>query len=126
MNGKADWYRRARTSKCALCGTDRLVKGHHVITQQEIGKVTRSRGLDYERYRWDQRNFLPLCEDCHIRHHSRMAPVGLVVILASCPKIMEFAGELKLQWWLSRTYPLRGRPGRSAGLRGPRPTQDPR
>jgi 5-methylcytosine-specific restriction endonuclease McrA len=102
------WARRARSKHCVVCGKPHA-KGHHIITQQQLRKTAESEGLDYRRLRWDQRNLLPLCERCHVRHHSRIAPVPLAVILTEAPKVLQLARELGIEWYLSREYPTRPR-----------------
>ena len=65
-----------------LCG-EPAEQLHHVVYQQHV----RKRGGDLG----DERNFLPLCYECHRRHHSRHA-----VLAASClpDAAWQFADEL--------------------------------
>lgn len=98
------WAHRARSKVCALCGA-RNPQGHHVITQQQLRKTAAELGLEFERLRWDTRNFLALCNRHHDAHHSRRHPVSWSVLVTECPKVVQFARELDLVWWLERTYP---------------------
>lgn len=100
--------RLARASRCVICGA-RRPRGHHVIRQQLMRRQSQSLGLDFEEVRWDTRGLLALCDRCHTRHHSRMAPVPLSVVLYHAPRVVALAKELDLTWWLSREYPCRRR-----------------
>jgi hypothetical protein len=101
------WARHAQSKPCALCGS-RLVQGHHVITQQELRRIARSKGLDVDRLLWDRRNCLALCQRHHDAHHSWSHRLTLDLVLAKCPKVAQFARELDLEWWLERNYPNNG------------------
>lgn len=100
------WARRARGKRCVICGAQ-YPRGHHVITQQMLKTQCKELDLDYRRVRWDERNLMPLCDRHHAAHHSRAHAISLEIVLASCPKIIQFARELDLVWWLSRNYPVR-------------------
>jgi len=97
------WATKARAMRCAVCNAKRP-HGHHVITQQVLRRTCASHRLDYERYRWDERNLLPLCERCHAQHHSRFKPVPLAIVMRNT-KAIPLAKELHLLWWISREYP---------------------
>lgn len=99
-----------RGKPCAVCGR-RPSFGHHVIDQEELRKLARSRGLDVDRLLWDERNRLPVCEGCHHAHHRwllRSSPTGRIpraVLRRHCPDVFAFAASLGLEWWLEREYP---------------------
>lgn len=57
-------------SEC-ICGQP-AVHAHHVVYQQHV----RRHGGDVD----DARNLLPLCYDCHRRHHNRVAPISREVL----------------------------------------------
>jgi hypothetical protein len=82
--------------------------GHHIITQQQMRKQCAMLELDFERYRWDKRNLLPLCERHHARHHSKIWPISIALVFAHAPKVLQVARELECEWWLSREYPVNG------------------
>jgi hypothetical protein len=102
------WGHHAHRKQCVLCGAAHP-QGHHVIKQQVLRKACGDLELDYQRVRWDLRNLMPLCDRHHVAHHSRRHPIELEIVLANCPKIVQFATELELVWWLSREYPVRCR-----------------
>jgi hypothetical protein len=87
-----------------ICGA-KPAHGHHIIKQQVLKRVAQEKGLQYERIRWDLRNILPLCDRHHAQHHARMEPIALSIVLLHQPKVVQFAKELDLVWWLSREYP---------------------
>jgi len=98
------WARRARSKRCVICAA-KNPHGHHIISQQQLRKTAEELDLDYRRLRWDQRNLLALCDRHHAGQHSKMHPVPLSTILAEAPKVVQFARELGLEWYLSRHYP---------------------
>ena len=101
----AAWARRARSKQCVLCGAHNP-QGHHLITQQRLRLSAAELELDFQKLRWDTRNFLPLCPRHHAGHHSKMHPISLNIVLAESPKVIQLARELDLVWWLSREYPI--------------------
>ena len=100
------WAKHARAKRCVICGA-RHVQGHHAVKQQVIKRQCQMLGLDYDRYCWDVRNCMALCERHHVAHHSKAHPVTLPIVLSACPKLVQFARELGIEWWLSREYPIR-------------------
>jgi hypothetical protein len=100
------WVLEARRRRCVVCGA-RRPHGHHIITQQQLRKQCQTLGIDYDPYRWDQRNLLALCERCHAGHHSKMHQLPMAVILVNAPKVVTMAKELNLVWWLSHEYTTR-------------------
>lgn len=102
----AAWARGVRTKPCAVCGALGS-QGHHIITQQQLRQVAKTLQVDFERLRWDTRNRLPLCPRHHAAHHARTHPVPWSVLEDAAPKVVQFARELGLVYWLERTYPGR-------------------
>lgn len=112
------WAHRARGKRCVICGAARP-RGHHIVYQQILRREHPDR---YEDIRWDYRNLLPLCDRHHAMHHSRAKAIPLSIVLVAQPKVVQFARELDLVWWLSRTYPKREWPPRT----DPKPAGTPR
>lgn len=81
---------------CVCCGK-RAAHGHHAVSQQQI----RLAGLG-EDVRWALRNLVPLCEDAHRGHHTRLRPIPFSALPAS---VIEFAEEYGFMDYLRRTYP---------------------
>lgn len=97
------WAAGARRP-CVVCG-DPDVEIHHVITQEQLRVVARSRGLDLEPLRWDHRNALAVCEKHHAAHHARRERLPRLLLERWCPGVFAMADELGLTPWLERTYP---------------------
>lgn len=101
------WATHARGKRCVVCGAARP-RGHHIVTQQKIRELAKGDEELWQRWRWDTRNQLALCDRHHMAHHNRHRPVTWQEMLAYQPKALQFARELKVEWWLEATYP--GRP----------------
>jgi hypothetical protein len=99
-----------------VCGHKRgLIRGHHVIYQQNLKRICKDAGEDYAAWRWDQRNMLPMCDICHERHHRAARRVTQDILRRRAPKVMEFAFDLDAKFddgrkpataFLLRFYPL--------------------
>ena len=81
-------------SPCAVCGRYHF-HAHHVVYQQHLPAASR----------WDIRNALPVCSDCHERHHN-----GSRRIPRSCltKQNVWFAREVLgggADYYLDRHYP---------------------
>lgn len=70
-------WQRARVAdslRCRKCLTKRAAHGHHVVYEAEL----ESRGLP----KYDKRNMMALCADCHFNHHhgpyTNMIPLALL------------------------------------------------
>jgi 5-methylcytosine-specific restriction endonuclease McrA len=99
----AAWAWVARSQPCAACGQSDRIEGHHVLYAQHVRVACRSLDLDYETWRWDVRNLMPLCMRCHQAHHTgRRLPLELVE--RACPGVRAFAVELGLEHRLDRSY----------------------
>jgi hypothetical protein len=99
-----------RREPCAICGDDwragATVRAHHVVRQQVIERVVKSRMRgspaeviddEVQALLWDPRNRLDVCDRCHGSHHTggvnrRRIPLG--VVRAKAPRSIEFAAEL--------------------------------
>lgn len=56
---------------CAVCGSKAGIEGHHVLSQQWLRGIAldlRWAKETLERWRWDPRNGIALCQRCHQRH----------------------------------------------------------
>lgn len=116
---RADWRRRTVAAGCRVCQRcsgppeDLVVRAHHVVRQQlvrrRVAELAHTETLTaaesaalLERWLWDVRNGLGVCEGAHRRHHSRRAPIGRWLLPAA---VFEFADELGLGYVLDREYP---------------------
>lgn len=70
-------------SEC-ICGQP-AVQFHHVVYQQHVRRAFRGQHPSnttpeyaecIKKLLSDRRNMLPLCYDCHRRHHNRVAPIS--------------------------------------------------
>jgi hypothetical protein len=95
------WRQKALASRCVICGS-RRTRGHHIITQQQL---RHSHPAVYDDVRWDLRNQLALCDAHHVDHHSRRHAIPLHTVLAYQPRVLPFARQLDLLWYLERRYP---------------------
>lgn len=82
-----------------VCGDQVGTQGHHVIEKSYLKR----NGLG--RLRWDQRNFMPLCQRHHSRHTGAFQRVPRHLLSAAN---WAFARELGLEWYLERYYPNGG------------------
>lgn len=107
------WASEVRGRPCAACGrmTDYpraiVVEGHHIVRQA----LLKARGAALEwteeeltRRLWDTRNRLPLCGDCHRRHHSKMKKLSWKLVRDHAPKVEQFARETGLMGEARRDY----------------------
>ncbi|MET0604193.1 MAG: HNH endonuclease [Baekduia sp.] len=70
-------------ARCAVCGAGGKLDGHHVISQQALRGFFVDLGFDHEtaeRWRWDPRNGIALCERCHSRHELAVRRVPLYLL----------------------------------------------
>lgn len=72
MNARDRFRRAGRGIRCRLCVVKRSAQSHHVVYEQELAR----RGLVL----WDLRNQMPLCADCHEKHHKRGRPIPLIFL----------------------------------------------
>jgi hypothetical protein len=107
------WAKSSRNLPCAACGavTDLargvIVEGHHIVRQALIrarGKEEDWEQEELDRRLWDLRNRLPLCGDCHRRHHSGMKRLAWSLVLRHATKIVQFADEIGLTARAKREY----------------------
>ncbi len=97
----------ARDQICAACGRDdcRPVLGHHVIEQQHLRDVAKTRCIDPVPLLEDERNWLAVGDLCHTRHHRALPRIPRSVLREYCPDVFAMAAELNLTSRLERTYP---------------------
>lgn len=91
------WAKGARAKRCAVCNRAGIIRGHHVLYQQWLNDAARVLGLterETQRLLWDGRNRMPLCDECHERHHKAMRPIRRHVVRRECPKVTQFAREI--------------------------------
>jgi hypothetical protein len=98
------WHAGVEGHLCAVCGRRRAEAGHHIIRVQTLRKEALSRGFDFERVRWDVRNRLAVCGECHERHHKASRRIPLALLRRKAPKVFQFARELGLAHVLQRDY----------------------
>lgn len=66
------WNRAARRQRCECCKVRAAKQGHHVVYKQEL------RRRNWPLY--DLRDQMPLCDDCHDKHHSPNWKIPLATI----------------------------------------------
>jgi hypothetical protein len=107
------WAKTARPRPCASCErhTDFakgiVVEGHHIVRRSLIEGQAKVLGWDddqLQRKVWDLRNQLPLCGDCHRRHHSGMKRLTWKIVVTHAPKVEQFAREVELMGRAIREY----------------------
>lgn len=92
---KAESYMR----DCAACGdgggpTGYGIRAHHVVYRQHL-----SAELE-----WDTRNAMPVCDDCHEKHHNASSRIPLSAL---SQENLEFANEVLGEaagYYLERRY----------------------
>jgi hypothetical protein len=94
------WAKGARAKACAVCRARKgaIIRGHHIVYQQELRRIAVDLEIDLERLRWDDRNRLSLCDRCHERHHNGSRPVSGAVLHKHAPKVFQFAAEIDRQY----------------------------
>jgi hypothetical protein len=99
------WNRAIRGTVCVVCRERPAVEGHHIVKEQVLRRYAAGCGYDFEEARFDWRNRLGVCRDCHANHHSRSRPISREVLWRFAPWVFDFARELGLEWALDREYP---------------------
>lgn len=99
---------------CACCGRaaplnvprnhPRRGHAHHVISQQKLEDVARERGIDPAVLKWDDRNGLWLCAQCHMNHEAGTKRIPFRVLTMVN---LTFASDMGLDWYVldHRRYP---------------------
>lgn len=82
----------------------RKLHGHHVIPQQRLERIARTRGLPEEYLLWDGRGGLLLCVECHWNHEHGVRRIPHRALTYSN---LTFASDLGEEVYVERTYPLR-------------------
>jgi|SRR3954454_19546727 hypothetical protein len=73
MGAERSFRKSGRNTRCRACLTRRAVHSHHVVYEQELD----DRGLP----KYDRRNCMALCMDCHFNHHN--GPMDRKINIAS-------------------------------------------
>jgi hypothetical protein len=102
---RAEWQRMASRGQCAMCGTWGGCEGHHIVPLGDM-KIA---GVPEEHWYDHERNMLRLCgaftdRNCHARHENWIVRVRLATLVASTPKVFEFADEIGMRWRLDLEY----------------------
>ncbi len=92
----------ATGGRCKRCGSTDVVQAHHVVGQQQLKAMARTRGVAPALFLWDARNGMALCELCHTRHERAVARVPRALLSESN---VAFASDLGFDWYLERVYP---------------------
>lgn len=100
----AAWAAAVKSRPCVICA-DPVVDAHHVIYQQLLKRLARSRAIQPDHLLWDLRNGLPVCRHHHAAHHAARDSIPLSVVLENVPGVLHLARELDLTWWLEHQYP---------------------
>lgn len=100
----AIWHRGIEGTTCVACRKRPAVDAHHIIKVQTLRKEAEARGFDFERARWDTRNRLGLCRQCHSGHHSGKGRLTHDLLWRFARWVYDFAEGLDLEWVLDRDY----------------------
>jgi hypothetical protein len=76
---------------------------HHVISQEELRKVARQRGIPEAILVWEPRNGLWLCHGCHQGHHHTGGDARLSRSVLH-PSNLIFASDMGLEHYIDRYY----------------------
>lgn len=99
------WNMAIRGLPCAACQTKPAVEAHHIIRVQVLARHAASNGYDLDTVRWDGRNRLGLCRDCHANHHGGNGRLPRELLWRYARWVFGFAEDLGLGWALDREYP---------------------
>lgn len=91
------WREAWNGKPCAVCTKRKATAGHHILYRQHILVQTKDPAA-----LWDVRNCLPLCFDCHNRHHSAFRRVPRHLLSDDA---LTFAEELGVLHLIERFYP---------------------
>lgn len=111
LDRAAKWHRyvtvgaKGKRRPCVECGALWNIEAHHVIAKQEIKRVARTGRWEWDREQeaiWDNRNGIPVCSECHMRHESAYKRISRGNVP---PSAVEFADELGVGYLIERYYP---------------------
>jgi hypothetical protein len=107
----AIWHRGIEGTVCVACRKRPATDAHHIIRVQTLRKEATGRCFDFETVRWDTRNRLGLCRQCHGEHHSGKARLTHELLWRYARWVYGFAEHLGLECALEREYasPIFGR-----------------
>jgi 5-methylcytosine-specific restriction endonuclease McrA len=84
-----------RALPCAVCGGG-PTQVHHIVPRSSFGAAAKHRQNE-------EANLMPLCETCHVDHHTTARRVPR---WALSPAAVEFVRQMKGEGWLDRWYPI--------------------
>jgi hypothetical protein len=91
--------------QCRQCAEGARLQLHHAVYRQELRRIANGDRRAFARLDADYRNLLPLCEECHAAHHSRVQALPVVVLPDS---VFAFArmvmGDDRAYEYLRRRY----------------------
>jgi hypothetical protein len=99
------WNRAIRGTLCVVCQKRPATEGHHILKEQVLRRYAAAHGYDFEEVRFDPRNRLGVCKDCHANHHSRAQPITRETLWRFARWVFDFARTVDLEWALDREYP---------------------
>lgn len=96
-----EWRKMPWLQQCEVCKVKAAVDPHHCVRDQVLERLASRFDWDYQVVRWDVRNRLWVCRECHATHtdHSSLIPIW---VLPMC--VFEFARELGIEFILEREY----------------------
>lgn len=98
-----EWRNMPWLQRCEVCWERPAVDPHHCVRDQVLERLAGPRrfGWDYQAVRWDVRNRLWVCRECHATHtdHAPLIPIWKLPM-----RVFEFARELQIEWVLEREY----------------------
>lgn len=83
-----------RRLPCAVCG-DGPTQVHHIVPRSSFGAAAKHRQNE-------EANLMPLCEPCHVDHHTTAKRVPR---WALTDEAVAFVRQMKGDGWLDRWYP---------------------
>lgn len=91
--------RKKRCVRCNRAAPGVVIRAHHVLRRGVIERELRSRGATERQIvsaAWDTRNRLPVCDQCHERHHKKSHKLRISEVIKHAPKAIQLARELDL------------------------------
>jgi hypothetical protein len=101
---RAIWHRGIMGLRCQCCAKRPAMDAHHIIPVQVLRRMAATNGYDFEVVRWDNRNRLGLCRQCHGDHHSGKAKLPKSLLWRKAPLVFKFAEQYGLSNVIDRYY----------------------